>query len=149
MSLLLSGFEMAMPVVGLLVGRGLGAAIGGVAPYVAGVALVALGVYMLLADESGEGEKVAGFSTRSGLALFALGLSISLDELAMGFTIGLLGLSILAAIILIGVQAFVVAQLGLRLGARLGDAARESAERLAAVALVGLGALILVEQFVA
>ncbi len=146
MSLLLSGFEMAMPVVGLLAGRGLGAAIGDLAPYIAGVALLGLGGYMLLADESGEGEKVAGFSTRSGLALFALGLSISVDELAMGFTIGLLGLSIVAAVILIGVQAFVVAQLGLRLGARIGEAAREWAERLAAVALLGLGALILVER---
>ena len=146
MSLLLSGFEMAMPVVGLLAGRGLGAAIGDLAPYIAGVALLGLGGYMLLADESGEGEKVAGFSTRSGLALFALGLSISVDELAMGFTIGLLGLSIVAAVILIGVQAFVVAQLGLRLGARVGEAAREWAERLAAVALLGLGALILVER---
>jgi len=47
------------------------------------------------------------------------------------------------------VQAFLVAQLGLRLGARLGEAAREWAERLAGVALVGLGALILIEQLLA
>ena len=33
----------------------------------------------------------------------------------------------------------VVAQLGLRLGARLGEAAREWAERLAGIALLGLG----------
>ncbi|MDP9262575.1 MAG: hypothetical protein M3O89_11455, partial [Actinomycetota bacterium] len=32
-SLLMSSFEMAMPIVGLLLGRGLGAAIGGVAGY--------------------------------------------------------------------------------------------------------------------
>jgi len=148
-SLLLSGFEMTMPIVGLLIGRGLGAAIGSVAPYIAGAALIGLGGYMLIAEESGETEKVASFSTRSGLALFALGLSISLDELAMGFTIGLLGLSIIAAVVLIGAQAFVVAQLGLRLGKRLGEAAREWAERLAALALLGLGALILVEQLAA
>ena len=148
-SLLLSGFEMTMPIVGLLIGRGLGTAIGGAAEYVAAAALLGLGGYMLLADERGETEKVASFGTRTGLALFALGLSISVDELAMGFTIGLLGLSIVAAVVLIGAQAFVVAQLGLRLGARLGEAARECAERLAGVALVGLGALILVEQLVA
>lgn len=148
-SLLLSGFEMTMPIVGLLIGRGLGTAIGGAAEYVAAAALLGLGGYMLLADERGETEKVASSGTRTGLALFALGLSISVDELAMGFTIGLLGLSIVAAVVLIGAQAFVVAQLGLRLGARLGEAARECAERLAGVALVGLGALILVEQLVA
>ena len=148
-SLLLSGFEMTMPVVGLFLGRGLGAAIGGVAEYVAAAALIGLGGYMLLADEQAEGEKVASLSSRSGLALIGLGLSISIDELAMGFTIGLLHLSIIAAVILIGAQAFLVAQLGLRLGSRLGEAAREWAERLAGIALLGLGALILVEQLVA
>jgi putative Mn2+ efflux pump MntP len=148
-SLLLSSFEMSMPVVGLLVGRGLGAAIGGVAEYIAAAALVGLGIYMLLGDEEAEGEKVASLSNLTGLALIGLGISISVDELAMGFTIGLLHLSLILAVVLIGVQAFLVAQLGLRLGARLGEAAREWAERLAGVALVGLGALILIEQLLA
>jgi len=148
-SLLLSSFEMSMPVVGLVVGRGLGAAIGGVAEYIAAAALVGLGIYMLLGDEEAEGEKVASLSNLTGLALIGLGISISVDELAMGFTIGLLHLSLILAVVLIGVQAFLVAQLGLRLGARLGEAAREWAERLAGVALVGLGALILIEQLLA
>ena len=148
-SLLLSSFEMSMPIVGLVVGRGLGAAIGGVAEYIAAAALVGLGIYMLLGDEEAEGEKVASLSNLTGLALIGLGISISVDELAMGFTIGLLHLSLILAVVLIGVQAFLVAQLGLRLGARLGEAAREWAERLAGVALVGLGALILIEQLLA
>jgi len=148
-SLLLSSFEMSMPIVGLVVGRGLGAAIGGVAEYIAAAALVGLGIYMLLGDEEAEGEKVASLSNLTGLALIGLGISISVGELAMGFTIGLLHLSLILAVVLIGVQAFLVAQLGLRLGARLGEAAREWAERLAGVALVGLGALILIEQLLA
>jgi putative Mn2+ efflux pump MntP len=64
----------------------------------------------------------------------------------MGFTIGLLHLSLVLAVILIGVQAFIVAQLGLRLGAGLGAAAREWAERLAGIALLGLGVLIFGER---
>lgn len=148
-SLLLSSFEMTMPVVGLFLGRGLGAAIGSVAEYLAAAALIGLGVYMLRADEEAEGQRVASLSTRSGLAMIGLGISISVDELAMGFTIGLLGLSLVLAVILIGLQAFVVAQVGLRLGSRLGEAAREWAERLAGIALVGLGLLILVEQLLA
>lgn len=145
-SVILSSFEMVMPVVGLLVGRGLGQAIGGVADYIAAAALLALGAIMLLGKEEGEREKVGAILTKRGLALIGLGVSISLDELAMGFTIGLLQLSIVAAVILIGVQAFAVAQLGLRLGSKLGEAAREWAERIAALALVGLGVLILVEK---
>ena len=145
-SLLMSSFEMAMPVVGLLLGHGLGAAVGGVADYAAAAALLALGGWMLIAGEGDEREKLAALSSMGGLALVGLGISISLDELAMGFTIGLLRLSIVLAVVLIGVQAFAVAQLGLRLGARLGGAAREWAEKLAGAALIGLGILVVAEK---
>ena len=144
-SLLLSGFEMAMPVIGLLVGHALGHAIGTAADYVAAAALFALGGRMLISEEEDETGKVSGLVANRGWALFALGLSISLDELAMGFTIGLLHLSIAWAVILIGAQAFIVAQFGLRLGSRLSEAARESAEKIAGIALIGLGALVLLE----
>jgi putative Mn2+ efflux pump MntP len=145
----MSSFEAVMPMLGLLIGRGLGAAIGGVADYIAAGFLGALGLYLLLGDEGGEHAKVDSLSTRRGLALLGLGVSISLDELAMGFSIGLLHLSIWLAVTLIGVQAFAVAQIGLRLGARLGEVARAWAERLAAVALLALGILILGERLTA
>lgn len=119
-SLLLSGFEMAMPVIGLLIGHALGHAIGTAADYLAAAALLALGIWMLDGEEP-------------------------VDELAMGLTIGLLHLSIVWAVILIGAQAFLFAQLGLRLGSRLNQAARGSAEKIAAVALLGLGVLVLVD----
>jgi manganese efflux pump family protein len=144
-SLLLSGFEMAMPVTGLLVGHALGHAIGTAADYIAAAALFALGIWMLVSEEQDEAGKVTALAANSGLALVALGASISLDELAMGFTIGLLHLSIVLAVILIGAQAFLVAQVGLRLGARIGEASREAAEKVAGLALIGLGILILVE----
>jgi hypothetical protein len=54
-SLLMSSFEMTMPVVGLLLGRGLGAAIGGVAD-----------------RRKGESEKVGALSRRGGSALLGL-----------------------------------------------------------------------------
>ena len=148
-SLLFSGFEMAMPVVGLFIGRGLGQAIGGVANYIAAAALLSLGAY-ILAEEDGEQERFASLpGKRSFVAIIGLGISISLDEMAMGFAIGLLGLSIFGAVTLIGIQAFVVAQLGLRLGSRLGQRVREGTERLAGLALLGLGILLLVEKLTA
>jgi putative Mn2+ efflux pump MntP len=66
-SLLMSSFEMAMPVLGLLLGHGLGVAIGGVANYIAAAALLALGGWMLVADEGDEGEKVSALSSRDAL----------------------------------------------------------------------------------
>lgn len=145
-SVLLSSFEMAMPVVGLLLGRALGTAVGGVADYAAAAMLIAVGGWMLITDDEDEGEKAGALSTRGGVALLALGISVSLDELAIGVTIGLLGLSIVAAVIVIGAQAFVMAQLGLRLGHRIGERAGEWAERGAGAALIGIGVLVLVER---
>lgn len=101
---------------------------------------------MLFHEEESEGEKAAELAARSGLAVVMLGISISLDELAMGFTIGLLHLSIWLAIVLIGLQAFLFSQLGLRLGSRLNETLRERAEQAAGLALLGLAILLIVEQ---
>ena len=96
--------------------------------------------------EQGERARLGPLASGRGVALIALGLSISLDELAMGFTIGLLHLSIWIAVVLIGSQAFLLAQLGLRVGARLSERLREGAERVAGVALLALAVLFLVEK---
>ena len=145
-SLVMSGFEMAMPLVGLLAGRALGNLVGGAADWVAIGVLALLAVWMLLDEEEDERAKVAQLERGRGLALLALGVSISLDELAIGFTIGLLHLSLWLAVVLIGAQAFAFAQLGLRLGARLNDAFRERAEQLAGLALLALAGLLVVEK---
>ena len=144
-SVLMSSFEMAMPVVGLLVGRALGDLVGGAADYAAIAVLVLLGGWMLL-HEDDEGERVEQLASGGGLVSLVLGISISLDELAIGLTIGLLHLSLWLAVLLIGAQAFVFAQLGLRLGSRLSETVREHAGQLAGLALIGLAAVLIVEK---
>lgn len=145
-SLVMSGFEMAMPVVGLLLGHALGHVVGGAADYVAIAVLALLGAWMLLHEEEDEGEKLSQIAGVRGLFLLALGISISLDELAIGFTIGLLQLSLWLAVVVIGGQAFLFAQLGLRLGAHLNETLRERAEQLAGLALLALAVLLGVEK---
>jgi putative Mn2+ efflux pump MntP len=142
-SALFTAFEAGMPLIGLAVGAPLGDAIGKTADYVAIGILLALGVYMLLERDE---QRVARLAQVRGPAALLLGLSISLDELAIGFTLGLLRLPAGLVIALIALQAFVVAQLGLRLGSRLSERLREAAERVAGLALAGLGAALLVEK---
>ncbi|MDQ6772196.1 MAG: manganese efflux pump MntP family protein [Candidatus Dormibacteraeota bacterium] len=140
LSLLFALFEGGMPLVGLLLGNATGAAIGAWAEYVAIAALVATGVYMAWPrDDVDEQRRLNLLRRTHGVAVLGLGLSISLDELAIGFAIGLLRLPVALAVGLIVVQAFVVTQFGLRLGAVVGEAVREWAERLAGAALVLLG----------
>jgi len=52
-------------------------------------------------------------------------------------------------IVLIALQAFVVAQLGIRLGSRLSERLRERTERLAGVILTSLGVVLLGEKLLA
>jgi manganese efflux pump family protein len=79
--------------------------------------LVLVGAWMLTHEEGDEGERGGSLAGGRGIAMLALGISVSLDELAIGFTLGLLQVSLWLAIVLIGAQAFVFSQLGLRLGA--------------------------------
>ncbi len=80
-----------------------------------------------------------------GPALILVGLSVSLDELAIGFTLGLLRVPVLPILIAIGAQAFAASQLGFGLGA-LSRRFREGAERLTGIALIALGVILLVER---
>lgn len=139
-------FEAGMPLIGLALGAPLARAIGDTADYVAAAALVALGAWMLFSDEEGEERAAGRLVSASGWALVGLGLSISMDELAIGFSLGLVGLPVVPVIVAIAIQAFIAAQIGLALGARVGEELRENAERLAAIALIGLGVFVLVER---
>jgi putative Mn2+ efflux pump MntP len=144
-SLLFAAFEGGMPVIGLLVGAGLGRAIGGWSDYVAIAALAGLGLYMLFGRDDDEG-RAQRLATSSGSAVLVLGLSVSLDELAIGFSLGLLNVPIVPAIILIAAQAFVVSQIGFVLGGRVGEATREGAERLAGAVLLAIGGALLLAK---
>jgi putative Mn2+ efflux pump MntP len=146
MSLLFVVFEGGMPLIGLGLGAALAHGIGQVADYVAAAAVIGIGAWMLFAGEEEEEEKAARMAASRGLALIGLGISISLDELAIGFSIGLSSLPAIAVIVAIALQAFVAAQLGLALGAKIAERWRERAERLAGIALILLGIYLVVGQ---
>jgi manganese efflux pump family protein len=139
-------FEGGMPLIGLLAGATLGRAIGGVADYVAIAALLGVGVYMLRSDDEAEERRLAMFARARGAAILGLGLSVSLDELAIGFTIGLLRVPLVPAVLFIAIQAFVASQLGFALGGRVGERVRENAERLAGLVLIALAAVLLASK---
>ena len=48
----------------------------------------------------------------------------------------------------IALQAFIAAQLGLAIGAKIGESWRERAEQVAGIALILLGAYLITEQLV-
>ena len=136
-------FEGGMPLIGLALGAALARGVGQVADYLAGASVIAIGAWMLLAGGNDDEEKASRITATRGLALIALGLSISLDELAIGFTIGLTHLPATAVIVAIALQAFIAAELGLAIGAKIGERWRERAEQVAGIALIVLGAYLI------
>lgn len=144
-TLVFTTFEAGMPIAGLLVGRVIGGVIGQWAGY-GGILFLFVAGFLLLRPGQGEDEeqrRLRMLAHARGLAIVDLGLSISVDELTVGLSAGLLGLSIALTVVWIAVQAFLAAQLGLRLGARLGEEIRERSEQAAGVALVLVGLVLL------
>ena len=145
-SMVFPAFEAAMPLIGLALGAPLGQAIGDSADYIAIGVLLAFGLYTLIGSEAHEERTVARLADARGPGVLLLGLSISLDELAIGFTLGLLRLPVALVIALIAVQALILTQLGLRLGNRLSERLREAAERLAGLVLTTLAIVLLADK---
>lgn len=134
--------EAAMPVVGLGLGNLAGRWVGMWASVAGGGVLVALAVWMIAFDRDRDDAAQDGLS---GLALVLAALSVSLDELAAGFSIGLVGVPVALTVGLIALQSAAVTVVGLRFGQRLRPLAGEGAERAAAGVLGLLGVWVLVE----
>ena len=147
-SLVLTAFEAGMPVIGFLAGAAIASGIGRWADYFAAAVLAVTGVLMLRprGDDEDEDQKVRLLESARGWAVVVLGLGISLDELAIGFGVGLLRLPLVLLIVLIAVQAFIAAQLGMRLGSHLADRTKDAAGRLAGVLLIAAALLVIGES---
>lgn len=136
--------EAIMPLVGLLIGKGVGQLIGDWASFIGGVALLGVAIWLIFfEDEDDEEEKLE--RNLVGWTLIITALSISLDELAIGFSIGLIGVPIVLTIILIALQAFAFTILGLTFGSRLKRYLGEWAEKFAGVVIGLLGLWILID----
>ena len=144
-------FEGLMPVVGLLIGQRLGTLLGAVAAYIAAAILIVIGGLEIkeavMDDDDDDDMPIALALTgerRRPLAL--VGLSVSLDELAVGFALGVLHVPIGPALAYIAVQAFALTFVGLLVGRRLGRYFGERAELAAGVVLALLGVALLVGE---
>ncbi len=140
-ALTFASFEAVMPLVGLLLGRTIGAHYETLAVLIGGVILLGVAVHIMKAtfEDKDEAAKLS-FSTVRAAAL--AGLGISMDELAIGFPMGTSGLPALATIAAIAAQAFVVTYLGVIAGTYLGATLGRRASRLASlVAATGFGVL--------
>ena len=145
-SLTLAAFEAGMPIIGVLVGQGIGTILGRFVGYTAAVVIGLAGLIALKPGDDADKEqrRLRLLAHARGLAIIDLGLSISVDELAVGVSLGLLHIPLLVAVIFLGVQAFAASQLGLWLGGRVSETLREGAERVAGLILIAVAIVLIV-----
>ena len=141
-------FEGGMPVLGLLIGQGLSATLGEVAAYLAAILLIGIGLLAIREALAGDDDddQVVTLPDLSGRRLLLAGLSVSLDELAVGFSLGVLAVPIGLALGYITVQAFALTFIGLALGGRVGRYFGERAELVSGIVLLLLGLALLISE---
>jgi putative Mn2+ efflux pump MntP len=101
-----------MPLVGLLLGRFFGQAIGVVADYLGPGVLAAYGLYLI----AGALRTEAPEEVDDRWALFGIPLSLSVDNLVTGTSLGLLGFSPVFSAAVFGAITALMSFVGLRLG---------------------------------
>jgi putative Mn2+ efflux pump MntP len=133
-------FETVMPIAGLLAGRGLAGPLGHTTRWVGGFLLIATGVYGLIQARRG------GPPGRSlGLGrLLVTGRALSVDNLAVGFALGAVHVSVLVAVLVIGAVSVTLSLLGLELGHRLSSQIGDRGEILGGLVLIGVGIAVAV-----
>ncbi len=137
--------EGGMPLIGLLIGRQLSTSAGVWAGYLAAAILIVVGALAIREAFEDEPEASPTPETR-GWSLLWMGLSVSLDEMAVGFSLGVVHAALGFALGFIAIQAFVLTFAGLWLGSRLKAHLGSKAELASGIILCLLGIAMVVEQ---
>jgi putative Mn2+ efflux pump MntP len=138
-------FQFLMPVVGWFLGAGVAPYIGSIDHWVAFVLLVLVGGRMIWAAVSGVDEEPARDPSR-GATLILLSVATSIDALAIGLTLAMLGSGIWYASLVIGVVTGCLSFMAIRLGARVGHAVGKRMEVVGGLALIAIGVRILAQH---
>jgi manganese efflux pump family protein len=135
-------FEALMPLVGLLIGQGVSANLGGhVGKYVAGTILALTGIYAIVQGRRAAAEEKKPAPLRTHHLIFTA-MALSIDNLAVGFALAIYHIQIVLAAATIGVISVAMSLIGLELGNRLGSRVEEWSEELGGAVLIGVGVAI-------
>lgn len=138
-------FQALMPVLGWLAGISLRQQIEAFDHWLAFGLLSLVGGKMLWEAWHGGDEPREGDPTR-GLSLVMLSLATSIDALAVGLSLAVLGVEIWTPAVVIGLVAGVLTICGMLLGRRLGQAWGSGVEIFGGLVLIAIGVKILLEH---
>lgn len=146
-------FHIGMILTGYYVGHWLGTIVEHVGTYhidwpaaavqdwasaIGALVLAGLGLHMIRENVVNNGWAPTGGNPLKGLALVGLAVSVSLDALAAGFSMGMMDVDLVKLSIILGLVIFAVGVFGLGLGRRLGRLIGARAELAGGLVLVAL-----------
>ena len=140
-------FQFLMPVLGWLAGTTVERYIAGFDHWIAFGLLAFVGLRMLWSGFHPDQEEKMEDPSR-GWTMVLLSIAVSIDALAIGLSLGLIGVTIWYPAVVIGVVTGLVSWLGLRLGNRLSERFGERMEILGGLVLLGIGVRILVSHLI-
>ena len=146
-ALLFGGFQALMPLLGWLVGNQLGPSLHEFDHWIAFALLGGIGGKMLYeASTSGERQAEAGPDLFRMEILLVLAVATSVDALAVGVTLPMLGAPFLLTLATIGIVTALSSAAGLLAGRHFGAVFGKRLDALGGLVLIGLGSKILIEH---
>lgn len=116
-------FQFLFPLVGVVLGKTLGPKMGQLASFIAIFILILLAALMIKRAVREEIKPLESIAL-SVIGFFVLGLSVSVDALAVGFSLGIFSFELVTTAVVIGVitaiMTFIGAELGLKMGGFIG-----------------------------
>ncbi len=138
-------FQALMPVIGWLAGQTIIQWVSAWDHWIAFSLLAFIGGRMIYEAVCGE-EKSDERDPTKGLSLILLSIATSIDALAVGFSLSVIGVSIWMPSLVIGLVAGVLTIIGMILGGRIGDRWGSRVEILGGLVLISIGVKILIEH---
>jgi len=139
-------FQFIMPVIGWLLGETIEPLIRNYSDWIAFGLLAFVGVRMIYSSVHGGGGNRSHDPSR-GWTLVLLSIAVSMDALAIGLSLGVLGIFVWYPAILIGVVTGVLSLAGLRIGRIVGGKLGQPVEIIGGLVLIGIGLRILSLHF--
>jgi putative Mn2+ efflux pump MntP len=138
-------FQFLMPVIGWFAGTTIERYIATYDHWIAFALLAFVGTRMIRSGLDPNGEARTNDPSR-GWTLVMLSIAVSIDALAIGLSLGLIGMSIWYPAVVIGLVTGLVSWLGLRLGGRLSGMFGKRMEVVGGIVLILIGVRIVVSH---
>ncbi|MGC4377348.1 manganese efflux pump MntP family protein [Fictibacillus sp. Mic-4] len=133
-------FHMAMPLVGLTLGRQISEHFGGIAAMIGGFLLLLLGIQMIRSSFQSGGQP---FVQPVGVGLFVFAMSASLDSFSVGLSLGIFGARTFVTIMMFGLMSMILTWSGLLVGRKMQEWLGTYSEALGGFILFAFGIKLL------